>query len=54
MDACWDQAVEAENPQPKQRPIPLACQTWQVSWRLHQLNWWTWTRDKRRPLIVHK
>ena len=22
--------------------------------RLHQLNWWTWTRDKRRPLIFHK
>ena len=48
MDTCWDQAVEAE------RPIPLAYQTWQVSWRLHQLNWWTWTRDKRRPLIFHK
>ena len=53
MDTCWDQAVEAENlAQAKAYSTRLSDLAGQLE--LHQLNWWTWTRDKRRPLIFHK
>ena len=53
MDACWDQAVEAENlAQAKAYSTRLSDLAGQLE--QHQLNWWTWTRDKRRPLIFHK
>ena len=44
------QAVEAENlAQAKAYSTRLSDLF--SNWRLHQPNWWTWTKEKQQPLI---